>query len=213
MKELEKIMKMLAEAGYEKNCKMSNQPDRNGKHGLYINCRDSQYVTENDDGTIQMQAVGGSRYSYPHIKTAEECAKVMIEQCGKTTGDINKEYRALWDEMLRDKRNGIKRYQVIEDNGGGLTLVVFGSNNNVEYLHDGYEHNPGQLQQDLKALRDGDDPANDWEGNAEDPQAMYDNITSYEYGWEIVADNDGIYPDKMGAAARIEFNVKDGDEE
>jgi len=99
MKKLEKIMKMLTEAGYEKNCKMSNQPDRNGKHGLYINCRNSQYVTENDDGTIQMQAVGGSRYSYPHIKTAEECAEVMIEQCGKTTGDINKEYRALWDEI------------------------------------------------------------------------------------------------------------------
>jgi hypothetical protein len=115
--------------------------------------------------------------------------------------------------MLRDKLNGRKRYQVIEDNGGGLTLVVFGGSGNVEYLHDGYEYNPGQLQQDLKALRDGDDPANDWEGNAEDPQAMYDNITSYEYGWEIVADNDGIYPDKMGAAARIEFNVKDGDEE
>ena len=120
--------------------------------------------------------------------------------------------------MLRDdKLNGIKRYQVIENNGGGLTLVVFGSNNNVEYMHDGYEYNPGQLQQDLKALRDGDDPANDWGGNAEDPQAMlrimYDNITSYEYGWEIVADNDGIYPDKMGAAACIEFNVKGEDEE
>lgn len=99
MKELEKIMKMLAEAGYAKNCKMSNQPDRNGKHGLYINCRNSQYVTENDDGTIQMQAVGGSRYSYPHIKTAEECAQVMIEQCNKTTGEINKEYRALRDEI------------------------------------------------------------------------------------------------------------------
>ena len=99
MKKLEKIMKMLAEAGYDKNCKMSDQPDRNGKHGLYINCRNSQYVTENDDGTIQMQAVGGSRYSYPHIKTAEECAEVMIEQCAKTTGDIDKEYRALWDEM------------------------------------------------------------------------------------------------------------------
>ncbi len=116
--------------------------------------------------------------------------------------------------MLRDdKLNGIKRYQVIEDNGGGLTLVVFGSNSNVEYLHSGYQCVPGQLQQDLKALRDGNDPANDWEGNAEDPQEIYDNITSYEYSWEVVADNDDIYPDKMGAAARIEFNVKDEDED
>lgn len=28
----------------------------------------------------------------------------------------------------------MKKYQVIEDNGGGLTLVVFENNGNVEYL-------------------------------------------------------------------------------
>lgn len=28
------------------------------------------------------------------------------------------------------------------------------------------------------------------------------------YGWEIVADNDGMYPDKMGCAACFEFGIK-----
>ncbi len=34
----------------------------------------------------------------------------------------------------------MKKYQVIEDNGGGLTLVVFDENGYVEYLHNGYEY-------------------------------------------------------------------------
>lgn len=100
----------------------------------------------------------------------------------------------------------MKKYEVIEDNGGGLTLVVFGNNGNVEYLHTGYEYNVGQLAEDLIALQNGDNPAIEWEGNEESPQEMYDNITSYEYGWEVVADNDGIYSDKMGSAATEEFN-------
>jgi len=116
--------------------------------------------------------------------------------------------------MLRDdKLNGVKRYEVIEDNGGGLTLVVFGENGNVEYLHTGYEYNVGQLSGEFNCIEGCCDPASEWDGNEENPQEMYDNITSYEYGWEIVADNDGIYPDDMGAAAREEFNVKDEDED
>ena len=34
----------------------------------------------------------------------------------------------------------MKKYEVIEDNGGGLHLVVFGVGGNVEYLHSGYEY-------------------------------------------------------------------------
>lgn len=32
----------------------------------------------------------------------------------------------------------VKRYQVIEDNGGGLTLVTFDGNGNVDYFNSGY---------------------------------------------------------------------------
>lgn len=61
---------------------------------------------------------------------------------------------------------------------------------------------------DIQALKNGDNPATDWDGNEDNPQAVYDNIVSFEYGWEIVADNDGIYPDKMGGAACLEFGIE-----
>lgn len=34
----------------------------------------------------------------------------------------------------------MRKYEVIEDNGGGLTLVVFNENGDVDYLHSGYEY-------------------------------------------------------------------------
>ena len=106
------------------------------------------------------------------------------------------------------KGNIMRKYEVIEDNSGGLTLAVFNENGNVEYLHSGYEYgNPGNLMTDIILLRNGADPVRDWEGNEENPQAVYDNITSFEYGWKIVADNDGMYPDKMGCVARKEFGL------
>lgn len=103
----------------------------------------------------------------------------------------------------------MKKYEVIEDNGGGLTLVVFNEDGKVDYLHSGYEYGTsGSLLNDLESLKNGANPTTDWDGNVEDPQAVYDNLTSFEYGWEIVADNDGIYPDKMGSAACLEFGIK-----
>lgn len=94
-------------------------------------------------------------------------------------------------------------YKVIEDNGGGLHLVVF-EGQKVVYLHSGYEYNVGQLKEDIKELVSGAS-VDEWEGNEDDPQASYDNIISFEYGWEIVADQDGVYPDKMGGAATLEL--------
>lgn len=61
---------------------------------------------------------------------------------------------------------------------------------------------------DYEALKNGANPVTDWDGNEDNPQAVYDNIVSFEYGWEIVADNDGMYPDKMGCAACFEFGIK-----
>ena len=109
-------------------------------------------------------------------------------------------------------KKDIKKYEVLENNAGGLTLVVFGKNGLVEYIHSGYEYVPGSLKRDIQSLEDGDDPAVEWEGNAENPQAEYEEIVSFENGFEVVADNDGIYPDRMGAAASSEFGCnKDED--
>ncbi len=120
-------------------------------------------------------------------------------------------------ELTRLERGtNMRKYEVIEDNGGGLHLAVYDeSGESVVYLHSGYEYITGQLTKDLVELKNGAEPEKEWDGNCggldlefgEDPQALYDNITSYEYGWEIVADNDGIYPNKMGGAACLEFGI------
>lgn len=100
----------------------------------------------------------------------------------------------------------MKKYEVIEDSGEGLTLVIFDKKGAVEYIHTGYEYTPGQLIRNIEELKE-DESVEDWDGGEENPQETYENITSFECGWEIVADNNGIYPSKMGRAARLEFNI------
>lgn len=109
----------------------------------------------------------------------------------------------------------MKKYSVIEDNGGGITLITFDKNENIDYLHTGYEYCPGQLKEDLKELEK-DAPIEFWDGNdlyaldVENPKDMESWFPWDEkgVGWNIVADNDGIYPEVMGSAACSEFNVR-----
>lgn len=102
-----------------------------------------------------------------------------------------------------------KKFVIIEDNGGGLTLIIFDDNdsNKVSYLHTGYEYILGQLTNDLIELANGADPST-WEGCEENPEEIYNDFLFHEYGWEIIADNDGLYPSKMGAAGRLEFGIE-----
>ena len=112
----------------------------------------------------------------------------------------------------------MKKFNVIEDNGGGLALVVFAQDGEtVEYLHSGYEYNPGQLSEDLDALKAGADPALEWDNNEVDG-AEIENPEDLEswfpwnqrgIGWEVVADDEEIYPEKMGYAAKEEFSIKE----
>ena len=101
-------------------------------------------------------------------------------------------------------------YQVLEDNGGGLHLAIFDSDACIWY-GTGYEHSPDNLQEDIAALRDGGHPLQDgWESDLPDgytPQQLYDEFTSYEYGWEIIADETSIYPHHMGVAGRMAFGL------
>lgn len=98
----------------------------------------------------------------------------------------------------------MKKYEVIETNGGSLYLIVFGEDGEVIFMHD-YEE--GGLLADLEALKNGENPML-WDGNEENPQEAYDNVTSYQCGWEIVADNDGVYPENMMGIALEEFGVE-----
>ena len=103
-------------------------------------------------------------------------------------------------------------YQVLEDNGGGLHLAVFDGDACIWYAS-GHEHHPGGLQEDIAALKEGSHPIKDkWESDLPDgytAQQLYDELTSYEYGWEIITDESDTYPDRMGAAGRTVFGLDD----
>lgn len=105
----------------------------------------------------------------------------------------------------------MSKYQVVEDNGGGLHLFVFRGRKVIAGFS-GYEYNVGNLSTDMNALESGGSTA-DWEGQMDTPQAAYDNLTGYQYGWQVVAEggkgNRKLHKARMGRAAQIEFGVSD----
>ena len=111
-------------------------------------------------------------------------------------------------------------WQAIEDNGGGLHLAVFekktASDTGIEkcmFFRSGYENFQGSLKGDMRVLEVGGSIEVNWIWNENDlagcrtgdPTEMYNELTGYEYGWKIVADESGVYLDSMGAAAKREF--------
>lgn len=113
----------------------------------------------------------------------------------------------------------MKKFNVIEDNGGGLTLVVFKEKEygEISYIHTGYEYYPGDLKKDIELLKNGADPAQEWDGNELENLEKFPYMKNpYDFenwfpweqkglGWDIIYDNDGIYPEKMGTSGRYEL--------
>lgn len=119
-----------------------------------------------------------------------------------------------------------RTWQVIEDNGGGLTLYVWDAAEALIYAHTGYEYTPPQqLRDDLAALASGERPET-WEGNdlinpetiqgvRGDAEADTDcPLTHAEYypgdealaACTVIFDQDGpCKPAAMGAAGRLVF--------
>lgn len=95
----------------------------------------------------------------------------------------------------------MSKHEVIEDNGGGIYLFVFDDDGQVARGIGNLEYaQPGDL--------DNLDDAAGWEGGLDDPQAAYKSITSYQFGWQVIADQNGVYPERMGRAGRILFEIK-----
>jgi hypothetical protein len=94
-------------------------------------------------------------------------------------------------------------YQVIEDNGGGLFIFFFDGNDSVVLGVENLEFaQPGDL--DNPSLSE----AKSWDSQLDNPQAHYDDITGRQFGYEVVADQHGVYPSRMGRAAQIIFRVE-----
>ena len=72
------------------------------------------------------------------------------------------------------------KFEIYEDNAGGLHLIVLDQDSNVIYAHAGYEYGPmDQLQADIEALLRGDDTS-DWDGNQ--PEIVEAYPAEYEVG-------------------------------
>lgn len=107
-------------------------------------------------------------------------------------------------------------FQVFEDNAGGLYLFVFDGEEMV-YACMGFEHTPGNLRQCVEELQtQGLNAVQGWEGNREPwdgleatPEETHAQLCDWVHqgmgGARIIADQDGIYYDRMGASGSIEF--------
>ena len=112
-----------------------------------------------------------------------------------------------------------KKFNVIENNAGMLILVIFNKDDEIEYITTDFEYDPGSLISALEKLSYGDD-ISDWKENLLEVNYTYPIVENpkrleswfpeeqYKTGWNIIADNDGIYPESMGTAGQIEFGIR-----
>lgn len=107
----------------------------------------------------------------------------------------------------------MKKYRAYEDNGGGLYLAFYGKDGKLESLHSGYEYRSaaGGIMEDVKAEQADPDDNLYWDNNElkTNPYGDYSAFAGVpRCGLAIIADNEGVYPEHMGVAGRIEFGIK-----
>lgn len=119
------------------------------------------------------------------------------------------EIAARYEEIHELKRR--RHFEVIEDNSGGLQLFVYGDDGDVVYAASDFEYVPGDLAEAMKALWNGADPiADGWDIQYKDPQEFRNGFTEQSQrngGWELVADEDGVYELMSGAAFKRELEI------
>lgn len=130
------------------------------------------------------------------------------------------------------EKTDMLRYEVYEDNSGGLSMFVL-HNGRPIWGYSGYEHVPESLQKDIRTLQT-TNSIEGWDGNGSyDGHNFYTweelGTTLEEYyrwhhvfdsrtvwvklrlngkvGAQLVADSDGIYPERMGCIAQKAFHV------
>lgn len=141
-----------------------------------------------------------------------ECLNELLPSEGRYYvgySDYDGSYCLCYEETCRKLS-----YQIIEDKGGTIHLVVFDDADACIYYANGLEHwSAADVRDTIEALEHGGDPVrDDWESNLPDgytPQQLYDRLTSCRYGWEIIADDAGMYPERMGAAGCKAFGIDD----
>ena len=98
---------------------------------------------------------------------------------------------------------------MIEDKSRQVHFACFDSSDGVVYFNsnNGPGTKPGLLKiHDM--LMEGQDPiADDWSGNAKNPEKAYQDATSVESTYWVVCNQDGMFPLRMAEAAKRAFSV------
>jgi len=112
-------------------------------------------------------------------------------------------------------------FQVMEDNGGGLYLLIFNEDLEPIYMSTNFEYNRGELTKALVEIM-GETPSqiktiiSSWETsydlNSWDIMEEYEKLTQDKIGCFTIVDNQGIYPALMGNAGAIEFKILESEE-
>ena len=124
------------------------------------------------------------------------------------------------NKYLTNLENIIKNiklpFQVMEDNGGGLYLIIFNEDLEVIYMSSGFEINKGELTAALVEISNIKPSEiktiiSNWETSYDedlwDIREEYDKLTQDRVGVFTIVDNQGIYPALMGNAGCIEFKI------
>ena len=112
-----------------------------------------------------------------------------------------------------------KRFEVWEDNGGTVTLIIYGRASKPKYLHCYNGEIAGQCMCDLKEYLLGDCPVKDWDGNQLDE--LVEQTGSLDALMAEYAESPGqitqiagpgwIDWGRMGGAARAEFGTEEAE--
>jgi hypothetical protein len=112
-------------------------------------------------------------------------------------------------------------FQVMEDNGGWLYLVVFDEDREIIFLSGEYEYEHTILTNALisisnKTIDEAKSIVNSWKTNVNDFNndrsnlnyaSIYEKLTTDKIGIFTIVDNQGVYPALMGNAGAIEFKI------
>ena len=130
-------------------------------------------------------------------------------------------------QNLNDVIKNIKLpFQVMEDNGGGLYLVVFNEDLEIIFLSGEYEYEHTILTNALisisnKTIDEAKSIVNSWKTNVNDFNndrsnlnyaSIYEKLTTDKIGIFTIVDNQGVYPALMGNAGAIEFKILESEE-
>ena len=109
-----------------------------------------------------------------------------------------------------------QRFEVWEDNGGTVTLIIYGRSSKPKYMHCYYGEINRQCYTDLREYLLGDYPVEDWDGNqldelVEAAGSLDALMAEYTEGPGItqVAGPGWIDWNRMGGAAQTEFGTEE----